>query len=120
MTAFRLATLVGLALPALAAPALGQSLNIDMDRTTGSGIGAPASNFAGWFVTGLAVFAVYAALDPDAPDGRDDVALALYAWIAGGETFANAALWDERVTAAAGGTAMGLFAVPALVRRVRA
>lgn len=76
----------------------------------------PASNFAGWFATGLALFSVYAAL---ADDGPDDEALALYAWTWLGETFANAALWERPRVAAAGGAAMGAFAVPALWRRLR-
>lgn len=81
--------------------------------------GIPASNFAGWFATGLVVFVAYAALDRDPVDADDDAALALYLWICGGESFANAALWDAPITAAAGGTAMGAFAVPALARRMR-
>jgi putative membrane protein len=78
--------------------------------------GVPASNFAGWFVTGLAVFAVYSALSRDRPS---DEALALYAWTWLGEGFANAALWDRPRVAAAGGIAMGAFALPALHRRLR-
>lgn len=80
--------------------------------------GVPASNFAGWFLTSLGVFAAYAALDGEPASPVDDGALALYAWIWGGETFANAALWEAPVTAAAGGAAMGAFAVPALARRL--
>src|SRR4051794_9292800 len=80
--------------------------------------GIPASNFAGWFATGLAVFAAFALLDRSWPAPGDDGALALYAWIWGGESFANAALWDQPVTAAAGGTAMGAFVLPALRRRL--
>jgi uncharacterized membrane protein len=79
--------------------------------------GVPASNFAGWFGTGLAVFAVYAALSRD--DGPGDEALALYAWTWLGELFANAALWQRPRVAVAGGVAMGAFAVPALWRRAR-
>jgi uncharacterized membrane protein len=86
--------------------------------------GIPASNFAGWFTTGLAVFGAWAALDevgalaaPGEDSDRGDTgALALYAWTWAGETFANAVLWRRPVTAAAGGAAMGAFAVPALVR----
>ena len=79
----------------------------------------PASNFAGWFATGLPAFAVAAALDGDRPDARDDGALALYAWTWAGEGFANAALWRRPVTAAAGAAAMGAICVPALLRRRR-
>ena len=80
--------------------------------------GVPASNFAGWFVTGLPVFAIFALLDRAAPDARDDGALALYAWTWIGETFANAVLWHQPVTAAAGAAAMGAVAAPALRRRM--
>ena len=80
--------------------------------------GVPASNFAGWFVTGLAVFAVLAAIDrDDDPRSDGDGALALYVWTWLGETFAHAAIWRRPAVALAGGTAMGAFAVPALLRR---
>lgn len=82
--------------------------------------GVPASNFAGWFATGLAVFSAFAVLDGDPAAPADDGALALYGWICGGEAFANAALWREPVTATVGGTAMASFLVPALRRRLRA
>jgi putative membrane protein len=81
--------------------------------------GVPASNFAGWFATGLVIFAVAAAVDRDAPDDRDDGALALYAWTWLGEAFANAALWRQPRTAVAGTAAMGAIAVPALLARRR-
>src|SRR5690606_7550249 len=43
--------------------------------------GVPASNFAGWLVTGAGVFALWALADPDDDPQRDgDGALALYAW----------------------------------------
>jgi uncharacterized membrane protein len=79
----------------------------------------PVSNFAGWFVTALPVFAVFARLDPDPPDRRDDGALALYAWTWLGETYANAVLWRRPRVAAAGGAAMGAVALPAAWRRLR-
>jgi putative membrane protein len=79
--------------------------------------GIPASNFLGWWLTGLGVFGVWSLLEPDAPDARDDGALALYVWTWIGETFANAALWRRPRVAAAGAVAMGAIAVPALRRR---
>jgi uncharacterized membrane protein len=83
--------------------------------------GIPASNFLGWFVTGLAVFAVWSVIDPDDPvAGDDDGALALYAWTWIGEAFANALLWRRPWVALAGGVAMGAFALPALRARLRA
>lgn len=82
--------------------------------------GIPASNFLGWFATGLGVFAAWGLLDPDdEPAGDGDGALALYAWTWIGESFANAVLWRRPVAAAAGGAAMGAFAVPALLARRR-
>jgi len=77
--------------------------------------GVPASNFAGWWITGLGVFAAYAQLARDQPG--DGEALALYVWTWLGETFANAVLWKRPRVAAAGAVAMGAFAVPALWRR---
>ncbi len=76
--------------------------------------GVPASNFAGWFVTGLGVFAVFAGLEHAEDDGD---AVALYVWTGLGEGIANAVVWRRPVVAAAGGLAMGAFAVPALLRR---
>ncbi len=81
--------------------------------------GVPLSNFAGWFVTGTAVYAVWALLDPEPASPRDDGALAMYAWTWIGESFANAALWRRPLTALAGGAAMGAFALPALRARLR-
>jgi putative membrane protein len=82
--------------------------------------GIPASNFLGWFATGLGVFSLWALVDPDEDtDARDDGALALYVWTWVGETFANAALWKRPVTALAGSAAMGAFAAPALAARLR-
>jgi len=83
--------------------------------------GIPASNFLGWWVTGLALFTVCSCVDPDDDPQRDgDGALALYAWTWIGETFANTVLWRRPVVAGAGGAAMGAFALPALRRRLRA
>ena len=82
--------------------------------------GIPASNFLGWLVTGAGVFAVWSALDgADDPVYDGDGALALYGWTWIGEVVANAVLWRRPVVAAAGGTAMGAFFVPALAARGR-
>ena len=80
--------------------------------------GVPASNFAGWFVTGLGVFAGASLIDDSPPGPADDGALALYAWTWIGEGVANALLWRRPVTAAAGAAAMGAITVPALRRRL--
>lgn len=74
--------------------------------------GIPASNFLGWFVTAIGVFALW---DDDEPS---DGALGLYVWTWVGEGFANAVIWRRPVTAAVGGAAMGAFAVPALIARL--
>jgi uncharacterized membrane protein len=78
--------------------------------------GVPLSNFAGWLATSLAIFTAWTALDrDDRADGGG--AVALYVWTWAGETCANAVIWRRPLVAAAGGVAMGAFAVPALVRR---
>ncbi len=82
--------------------------------------GIPASNFLGWFVTAAGVFAVWSVVDPedDPRDGSGDVALAVFVWTWIGEAVANVLFWKRPVVAAAGGTAMGLLAVPALRARL--
>lgn len=82
--------------------------------------GIPASNFAGWLVTGAGVFAVWALVDGDDDPAADgDGALALYAWTWVGETFANLVIWRRPRVALAGSAAMGAIAVPALRARLR-
>ena len=82
--------------------------------------GVPASNFAGWLVTSAGIFGLFALADgDDDPPWDGGGALALYAWTWTGETAANALVWREPRVAAAGGLAMGAFAVPALWRRLR-
>jgi uncharacterized membrane protein len=82
--------------------------------------GVPASNFAGWFVTAAAIFAVFALTDArDDPAADDDGAIALYVWTWAGETVANTAVWRRPRVALAGGLSMGAFAIPALVSRRR-
>jgi uncharacterized membrane protein len=79
--------------------------------------GIPASNFAGWFLTGCAVFSLLAVVDSAPPGPRDDGALALYVWTWLGEAVANGVLWRRRGVAAAGAAAMGAVAVPAVRAR---
>jgi putative membrane protein len=82
--------------------------------------GIPASNFLGWLVTGAGVFAVWALIDgDDDPPTDGDGALALYTWTWMGELVANLLIWRRPRVAAAGGLAMGAFAVPALLARAR-
>jgi putative membrane protein len=84
--------------------------------------GVPASNFAGWLVTGVPAIGLLAAIE--GRGARDlatgDGALALYVWTWVGETVANAVVWRRPRVALAGGAAMGAFAAPALWRRARA
>ncbi|TDC79952.1 carotenoid biosynthesis protein, partial [Actinomadura sp. 7K507] len=94
----------------------------DLWRWTDGGAyrGVPAGNFAGWLaVSALLMGAVepIAGWERDAPGGL----VALYGVMAGMETLAFAAVFDppDRLVAAAGGTAMGVFAVPAAVAAVR-
>jgi putative membrane protein len=83
--------------------------------------GIPASNFLGWLATGGGVFAVWALVDgDDDPLVDGDGALTLYAWTWVGELVANVFIWRRPRVAAAGGVAMGAFAVPALLARRRA
>ena len=81
----------------------------------------PLSNFGGWLLTSVPVFALAAVVDRADDPARDgDGALALYVWTWVGETIANAVIWRRPRVAAAGSLAMGAFAVPALVARRRA
>lgn len=84
----------------------------------GSYEGIPASNFAGWLVTGGLLFGVWSAL-PDERARAGDGALALYLWTWASETLANAVVWRRPRVALVGGAAMGAFAVPALAARLR-
>ena len=80
--------------------------------------GIPASNFAGWLATSAGVFCVWALIDgDDDPAAEGDGALALYTWTWAGELVANVFIWNRPRVAAAGGLAMGAFAVPALLAR---
>jgi putative membrane protein len=86
----------------------------------GSYEGIPASNFAGWLVTGAGVFAVWSLIDGDDDPLHDgDGALALYVWTWVGELVANLFIWKRPRVVLAGGSAMGAFAVPALLARRR-
>lgn len=79
--------------------------------------GIPLTNFLGWWVTSTVAFALISAVDDVAPTSADDAALMLYAWTWMGETFANAAFWDQPRVAAVGGLAMGSIAIPAVTGR---
>jgi uncharacterized membrane protein len=82
--------------------------------------GVPASNFLGWLVTSAGVFCVWALIDGDDDPLHDgDGALALYTWTWVGELVANLFIWKRPRVAAAGGLAMGVVVVPALLARGR-
>lgn len=107
--------------------------------------GIPASNYLGWFVTGIAIFGAASVIDPAddplaAPRHRavhgaagralpggspvreraGDTALTIYAWTWIGELIANVLLWKRPRVAIVGGLTMGAIAVPALLTRWRA
>jgi putative membrane protein len=76
--------------------------------------GIPLSNFVGWFLTALAVMAVFeAALPPGEPDPE---LVAEYAVMATMETVAFASFFGDRVVAVAGALAMLPIAAAAVVR----
>lgn len=81
----------------------------------------PLSNFAGWVVVGVVLFALWTLLEPRrAPHRPDAVAdglgLLLYAWTWLGETVAHLVFWGRPAAALATFACMGALAVPALVR----
>ena len=66
------------------------------------------------------MFAVWSLIDAgDDPLHDGDGALLLYSWTWVGELVANLFIWRRPLVAAAGGAAMGAFAVPALLARGR-
>ena len=84
--------------------------------------GVPASNFAGWFVTGAGVFAAWAALDrDDDPTATRRRARALRLDVGRRERSPTPCLWRAaRASAAAGGAAaMGAFARAGAAARLR-
>jgi hypothetical protein len=74
--------------------------------------GIPASNFAGWFLTGLGVFAIWSVLDPDDDPARDGRARSPCTCGPGWARVRQRGALEAPVTAAGGLTSMGFFAVP--------
>lgn len=72
--------------------------------------GIPLTNYAGWFAVGLVISTVLLAL----PARRASVAqpATLYVWVYASSVLAAAAFFDRPGSAAVGGVAMGLVAVP--------
>jgi len=77
--------------------------------------GIPLSNFAGWFVTGLAVMGLLELLLPADDRPADEALVATYAGMAVMETVGFAAFFRDRTVALAGGAAM----LPIATRAVR-
>jgi len=80
--------------------------------------GIPLSNFAGWFVTGVAVMGVLELVLP-APDEPQGDLVGEYAAMAAMETVGFAAFFRDRLVAAVGGAAMLPFAVAGVVGVLR-
>lgn len=76
--------------------------------------GVPLSNYAGWLLAALALMAAFEVLAGPAAarPGQDAVPLALYLWTYGSSVLAHAAFFGLPGSAAWGGVAMGLVAVP--------
>lgn len=87
----------------------------------GAYVGIPLVNFLGWLLVGLVLFGWWAlvARVPHVPSGRslvDALGPLLYAWTWIGSTVAHALFFAGWGVAIASFAAMGLFAVPALLR----
>jgi putative membrane protein len=89
-----------------------------------SGVGAalpgvgdvPLSNYAGWMLVALIVMAVVVPAAARAHPGDDRPAVALWLWSAGSSTLAMAAFLLRPAVAGWGALAMGVVAVPLVVR----
>ena len=77
--------------------------------------GIPATNFLGWFATGLVVMAALEAALPPQED-PDPVLVGTYGAMASMETVGFAAFFKDRVVAVAGGAAMVPIAAMAIAR----
>ena len=82
--------------------------------------GIPATNYAGWFVTGLAVMVMLERLaEPERPlDGDHAALVGVYGTMAVMETLGFAAFFKDRLVAVVGGAAMLPLAAASL-RQVR-
>jgi putative membrane protein len=81
----------------------------------------PLVNFLGWFLVGFVLFGWWALVERDRTHPGDDVlgdllGPALYVWTWIGETVAHALFFEGIGVAIASFVAMGLFAVPAILR----
>lgn len=83
--------------------------------------GIPLVNFLGWFAVGFLLFGWWALVERDRTQPGADVLAdvlgpALFVWTWIGETVAHALFFEGYAVAAASFIAMGVFAVPALLR----
>ena len=82
--------------------------------------GIPLVNFLGWFAVGLILFGWWALAErgvrPRSAPLVDALGVALYAWTWIGETVAHALFFEGAGVAMASFLAMGVFAVPAILR----
>ncbi len=83
--------------------------------------GIPLVNFLGWFAVGFVLFGWWALVERDRSHDGDDVLAdllgpALFVWTWIGETVAHALFFEGVGVAAASFVAMGVFAVPAILR----
>lgn len=76
----------------------------------------PLSNYAGWLLVAVVVMALVVPAAARAPSGDDRPALALWLWSAGSSTLAMAAFLLRPAVAAWGALAMGVVAVPLVLR----
>jgi putative membrane protein len=76
----------------------------------------PLTNYLGWLLAALVVSAAVQAIAGDGPDGAP---IALYLWLWIGWTVAQAVFLGLPASAAWGAAAMGLVAVPLVVRCLR-
>ncbi|HEV2087327.1 MAG TPA: carotenoid biosynthesis protein [Cryptosporangiaceae bacterium] len=78
--------------------------------------GIPVTNYAGWLFVGLVMMALLAAVVPaGSPDSGDRPMLVVYLWTYASSVLAHAVFFDLPASAAWGGLAMGLVAVPLAV-----
>lgn len=78
----------------------------------------PLTNYAGWLVVSVALMALVS-LQSDSDCLRDGVMLTLYLWTYASSVLAHAVFLGLPASALAGGVAMGVIAVPLVVRLVK-
>jgi putative membrane protein len=80
--------------------------------------GIPLENFAGWLLTALIIYALYARLERPAPTSSHDLfevlPVLVYVWMWFGSAVVNLFWWNQPLVALVGFVGTGIFAVPAL------